>query len=200
MFYKSLHTVYFLYSRNIVSNIAKAELLKLSKTRITPVTIFSVYCHLASASGAWWQKLRDWGGASSLRPSGSLTQTLFHKHLQDSLLTEKKTFIFSSSVLLLCVHTQYNPFAHPSCSYYYLLSPIYCFCTSYLFCTFLYSIAHFTLYFSFLPIYIYIYIYICSCVVLLLYNFNYFALSTERTWFDLHFTSDYTLYNLLCDK
>ncbi len=27
-----------------------------------------------------------------------------------------------------------------------------------------------------------------------------FALSTERNWFDLHFTSDYTLYNLLCDK
>ncbi len=40
-----------------------------------------------------------------------------------------------------------------------------------LFCTFLYSITHFTLYFFFLPIYIYIYIYICSCVVLLLYNF-----------------------------
>ncbi len=39
-----------------------------SKTQLTPVTIFSVYCHLASASGAWWQKLRDWGGASSLRP------------------------------------------------------------------------------------------------------------------------------------
>ncbi len=74
-----------------------------------------------------------------------------------------------------------NPFAHPShpscpsCLYYYLLSTIYCFCTSYLFlhillvlhilfCTFLYPI---TLYFSFLPIYIYI----CSCVVLLLYNF-----------------------------
>ncbi len=151
------------------SNIAKAELLKSSKTQITPVTIFSVYCHLASASGAWWQKLRDWGGASSLRPSGSLTQTLFHKHLQDSLLTEKKTFIFSSSVLLLCVHTQYNPFAHPchpSCSYYYLLSPIFCFCTSYLFCTFLYSIAHFTLYLSFLPIYIYIYIYIYMLLLL----------------------------------
>ncbi len=66
--------------------------------------------------------------------------------------------------MLLCVHTQYNPFAHPShpsCSYYYLLSPIYCFCTSYLFlhilltytCTFLYSITHFTLYFYFLLLY-----------------------------------------------
>ncbi len=34
------------------SNAAKAELLKSSKTQLTPVTIFSVYCHLASASGA----------------------------------------------------------------------------------------------------------------------------------------------------
>ncbi len=57
------------------------------------------------------------------------------------------------------------------------LSYTSCFCTSYLFlhillvlhilfCTFLYSITDFTLYFFFLPIYIYI----CSCVVLLLYN------------------------------
>ncbi len=59
-----------------------------------------------------------------------------------------------------------------------------CFCTSYLFlhillvlhilfCTFLYSITHFNLYFFFshIYIYIYIYIYICSCLVLLLYNF-----------------------------
>ncbi len=37
-----------------------------------------------------------------------------------------------------------------------------------LFCTFLYSITHFTLLFF---TYIFIYIYICSCVVLLLYNF-----------------------------
>ncbi len=48
--------------------------LKCCKSRaakITLVTIISFHCHLASASGAWWQKLRDWGGASSLRPSGS---------------------------------------------------------------------------------------------------------------------------------
>ncbi len=31
---------------------ANAELLKSSKTQLTPVTIFSVYCYLASASGA----------------------------------------------------------------------------------------------------------------------------------------------------
>ncbi len=53
------------------SNTAKAELLKSSRTQTTLVTVSSFYYHLASASGAWWQKLRDWGGASSLRPSGS---------------------------------------------------------------------------------------------------------------------------------
>ncbi len=78
------------------SNAAKAELLKSPKTQTTPVTIFSVYCHLAGATGAWWQRQRDWGRASSLRPSGSLTQTQFHKLSQDSLLSVKitKTFIF----------------------------------------------------------------------------------------------------------
>ncbi len=92
------------------------------------------------------------------------------------LLSKKiKPFIFSSSVLLLCVHTQYNPFAHPSRLYYYLLSPINCFCTSYLFlhillvlhilfCTFL-ILLHILLFISLF------YLYICSCVVLLLYNF-----------------------------
>ncbi len=58
----------------------KSRAAKIIKDSNHPVTIFSVYCHLASASGAWWQRLRDWGGASSLRPSGSLTQTQFHKH------------------------------------------------------------------------------------------------------------------------
>ncbi len=68
--------------------------------------------------------------------------------------------------------TQYNPFAHPShpsCLYYYLLSPIYCFCTSYLSCT-----SCFALFFILLHILLFIslfYLYICSCVVLLFYNF-----------------------------
>ncbi len=34
------------------SNAAEAELLKSPKTQTTPVTIFSVYCHLAGATGA----------------------------------------------------------------------------------------------------------------------------------------------------
>ncbi len=75
--------------------------------------------------------------------------------------------------------------SHPSCLYYYLLSPIYCFCTSYLFlhillvlhilfCTFLYPITLFTLYFSFLPIYMLL----CGVTFI---QFLFFALSTERT-------------------
>ncbi len=70
-----------------------------------------------------------------------------------------------------------------------LLSPSILFLHILLFCTF-YSIAHFTLISLFLP-------YICSCVVLLLYNLNLysFALSTERTWFDLHFTIIYYVTN-----
>ncbi len=136
----------------------KAELLKSSKTQITPVTIFSVYCHLASASGAWWQKLRDWGGASSLRPSGSLTQTLFHKHLQD--IKKKKKHILIIRIAAMCTYP-----VQPVCTSLSSLLFILLFIKSHilflhillvlhnLFCTFLYSITHFTLYFSFLPIY-----------------------------------------------
>ncbi len=67
------------------------------------------------------------------------------------------------------------------------------FCTSYCFALFI--PLHILLLFLFLP-------YICSCVVLLLYN-SYFLFFCTVHWADLiwlHFTSDYTLYNLLCDK
>ncbi len=80
---------------------------------------------------------------------------------------KKHSYSYSHHPYCCCVYIpSTNPFAHPShpsCLYYYLLSPIYCFCTScfctsylflhILFCTFLYSITLFTLYFSFLPIY-----------------------------------------------
>ncbi len=36
--------------------------------------------------------------------------------------------------------------------------------------------------------------YILLCCV------TYFALSIERTWPDLHFTTDYILYNWVCDE
>ncbi len=107
-------------------------------------------------------------------------------------------------------NTLNNPSAHPSYSHYYLLSPstlffffvqliVFCtsccflhiffahlivFCTSYcflhilLFCTFFISLHILLLFLIFLP-------YVCPCYVILynLYSY-YFALSTERTWFD----------------
>ncbi len=41
---------------------------------------------------------------------------------------------------------------------------------------------------------LYFYIYIILCCI------TYFALSIERTWPDLHFTTDYILYNWVCDE
>ncbi len=78
---------------------------------------------------------------------------------------KKLIFIFSSSVLLLCLHSQYKPVCTSFSSLLFILLfikshilflHIYLF-LHILFCTFLYSITLFTLYFSFLPIYIYIY-------------------------------------------
>ncbi len=72
-------------------------------------------------------------------------------------------------------------------------------------CVIMQDYAHFTFYFFFY-LYIYIYIYILLCgvpfiyIFFVIFIFLFFALSTERTWFDLHFTFDYTLYNLSCDK
>ncbi len=89
------------------------------------------------------------------------------------------------------VYTRYNLFAHSSCTFLLILlfikSTVYC-------------IAHFILlhillfifsyYFYFVPIFIYI---LFCCV-------TFFALSIERTWPDLHFTTNYILYNWVCDE
>ncbi len=73
--------------------------------------------------------------------------------------TTRCTSLSSLLFILIFIKSHILFFAHPIC---------FAHLTVLLFCTFLYSIAHFTSYFFFLPIYIYIYIY--SCVVLLLYN------------------------------
>ncbi len=128
-----------------------------SRTQTTPVTVFSICCHLASASGAWWQKLRDWGGASSLRPSGSKLKLCLKTFTR--LNFNKWSNIYYHPYCCY-VYTRYNLFAHSSCTSLLILlfikSTVYC-------------IAH-------------------------------FALSIERTWPDLHFTTDYILYNWVCDK
>ncbi len=84
-----------------------------------------------------------------------------------------KTSIFSSPVFCCYVYTPgtthlHIPLAHPSCSYYYLLSPSILFLHILLFCTF-YSIAHFTLISLFYHIYALVlcYFYIIFIVILL---------------------------------
>ncbi len=75
------------------------------------------------------------------------------------------------------------------------------------------SHAHLTPYFIllFVPIFILtILIYIFSCVmfhcfiafyvIFIFYFYFIFALSIEQTCPDLHFTTDYTLYDCVCDK
>ncbi len=70
-------------------------------------------------------------------------------------------------------------------------------CTSYsLFYFIICSYFHFHLY-------LYIYSPVLCFIVLLLFIYlfiNFFALSIERTCPDLHFTTDYTLYDCVCDK
>ncbi len=93
-------------------------------------------------------------------------------------------FIFKvSPVLLLCVHTLNNPSAHPSYSYYYLLSPSTLFFAHLIVLHFLFHCIFYS-YFSFLP-------YICSCVELLLYNFYFYSSCTvywaDLIWFTFHF-------------
>ncbi len=67
-------------------------------------------------------------------------------------------FFFSISILITIL-TQTDMLYLTSYLFLHILLVLHI-----LFCTFLYSITHFTLYFFF-------YLYICSCVVLLLYNF-----------------------------
>ncbi len=78
-------------------------------------------------------------------------------------------------------------------------------CTSYSFYFIICSLFHSHLY-------LYIYSLVLCFIVLLLmlflfhflfyyyYYFFFFALSIERTCPDLHFTTDYTLYDCVCDK
>ncbi len=91
-------------------------------------------------------------------------------------------------------------FAHSSCTSLFILifikSTVDCIAHFILFnCTF-YSLFYFILLLIF---YLTLtYIYISSLVMYLLFYF--FALSIERTRPDLHFTTDYTLYDCVCDK
>ncbi len=134
----------------------------------TPVTVSSAYCHLASASGAWCQKLRDWGGASSLRLSGSLTQTQFHNIYKTQL-------VCTSLSIVLFIKSQYT-----------VLHILFVLHFLFLFhCTFYSYFPSF----YFLPICIYMLL--CGVTFIL---FLHCPLSGPDL---ITFHSDYTLYNLV---
>ncbi len=77
------------------------------------------------------------------------------------------------------VYTLYNLFAHP-CLYYYLLSPQY-------------TVLHILFYCTFYSSLFYLYLCIFSCIVL-------HILHCPLSGPDLHFTTDYILYNWVCDE
>ncbi len=86
--------------------------------------------------------------------------------------------------------------SHPSCSYYYLLSPSILF------------FAHLIVFalFIFIPLHIlllFLFFYHIYALVLCYFYIIFILFFCTVHWADLislHFTSDYTLYNLLCDK
>ncbi len=142
-------------------------------------------------------------------------------HIKMTLFLFKKTSIFCSNYcdasgcftllhfklsfathihihIYTCIHTytRYNLFAHSSCTYVFILifiNPQYTVLHILSHCTF-YSLFYYLFLFSFSPIFIYIF----SCVMF--HCFIFFALSIERTCPDLHFTTDYTLYDCVCDE
>ncbi len=84
---------------HLPSNAAEADLSKSPRTQITLETGYSLCCHLVSASAAWWLKLRDLGGVSSPRPSGSWTQTQPLTIIMTSLTNHSQSVIYSHSLL-----------------------------------------------------------------------------------------------------
>ncbi len=89
-------------------------------------------------------------------------------------------------------------FAHSSCTSLFILifiNPQY---------TVLHILSHCTFYSFYFIIcsyfYSHLYLYIFSCVMFHCFILIFFALSIERTCPDLHFTTDYTLYDCVCDE
>ncbi len=81
-------------------------------------------------------------------------------------------------VYIPCTTCLHIPLAHP-CLYYYLLSLQY---------PAHFILLHFFIFSIFFIFYLYLYIFSWVCVTII-------ALSIEQTWPDLHFTTDYILYN-----
>ncbi len=97
-------------------------------------------------------------------------------------------------------------FAHSSCTSLFILifikSTVDCIAHFIWFNCTIYSLFYFYFILSFFHIFYLTltYIYIYSLVLCFHLLFYFFALSIERTCPDLHFTTDYTLYDCVCDK
>ncbi len=87
-------------------------------------------------------------------------------------------------VILIFIKSTADCIAHSSSLHILLLILFYCF----------YLLSFFLI--LFLPIFKYMLL----CYVSSFIYFIFFALSIERTCPDLHFTTDYTLYDCVCDK
>ncbi len=206
--------------QDIYINAAEAELSKSPRTQITLETVYSLCCHLVSASAAWWQKLRDSGGASSpghQAPEFKLNWTQPLNIMMTSLTNHSQSVIYSHSLsstsywqchlhtilsfahitfcILLSYHILYLFFCD-CCSCHHVL-PV---CTSppppysliLIFNSTAYCHAHsLILYILYSVLYILFFIHFILCILPLLYS-TIFALSMERTWFTFHCW----LYNL----
>ncbi len=143
---------------------------------------------------AIWQALQEhdgknWETEEELLPSG-----LQARKLKLSLITFTRLNLINCKTLIILHHPHccyvyitgttclHILLAHP-CLYYYLLSPQYTVLHILFYCTF------YSLFFLYL-FYYYLHLYIFSCVM-----FHFFALSIERTCPDLHFTTNYIVYN-----
>ncbi len=115
--------------------------------------VFSFCCHLVSPSGAWWQKLRDLGGAS---PPGHQAPKL-----KIGLITSTRLHLIRyplfSTIRIAAMYIPCTTFFAHSYLYYYLLSLQYTFLYVLFYCTFyLYFII-----FNFVP-HFFPYLYLCT--------------------------------------
>ncbi len=142
----------------------KSRAAKITKDSNHPCNRLFFYCHLASASGAWWQKLRDLGGASSLRPS----------KLKLSQITSTWLNLINSKIPTILHH----------CCYVYLLhipaySIILLFIKSTVYCS-----AHFILLHILFFLIFFTYIYVYSLVLCYIFCTVHWA---DLTWFTFHY-------------
>ncbi len=121
--------LYSLYTHDCVSSHSSTSIVKFADDTV-------VLGHISNNDEAAYlhevERLTSWCQDNCLSLNVSKTKELivdFRKRQQrpytplmisDSLLTVKHS-LFSSSVLLLCVHTRYNPFAHSSCTSLFIL-------------------------------------------------------------------------------